>query len=87
MTYLPVLLSLAGALVGMAGALIVASRRHRAAVALGVVLVLAGVTVAAPTVVSQTAHNMVVATTTAVSGLTGAVPPAQAELVATDTTP
>jgi len=87
MTYLPVLMGLAGTMVLVAGVLIIASRRHRGCVALGVLLVITGVTVAAPTLVSGIAQRTVVATTTAFSHLTGRLPPAPAELVATDTTP
>lgn len=87
MIYLPVLMGLAGTMILVAGALIIASRRRRSFVTLGVLLAMTGVSVAAPTLVSETARTAVASTTTAFSHLTGGAPPAQAELVATDTTP
>ena len=88
MSWVPALLAVAGAMLGAAGLLILARHhhRHRVLVALGLVLVVAGVTVAAPRTVSETVGTAVSATATTLSGLRGGAPTSTSAEVAAATT-
>jgi len=81
----PALLGIAGSLVAIAGLMVIAHHRHRALIPVGVLAVLAGVTIAAPTTVAETTHTAVEATTGTVSGLLERNAPETPEIMAEDT--
>jgi hypothetical protein len=84
---LPFLLGVAGAMVVAAGILVIVNHRHRALVPVGVLAVLAGVTIAAPLTVAETARTAVEATSGTVAGLLERTGPAAPEIIATEVTP
>jgi hypothetical protein len=81
----PALLGVAGAILVLAGILVIAHHRHRALVPLGVLTVLAGVTIAAPATVAETAGTAVEATTGTVASLLERGDSAPPEIMAEDT--
>jgi hypothetical protein len=82
---LPILLGVAGAMMVAAGILVIAHHRHRALVPIGVLAVLAGVTIAAPLTVAETARTAIEATSGTVTGLLERSGTAAPEMVAIET--
>lgn len=91
--FVPAVLAVTGAILAAAGLLIIAGRRRRGFIALGALVLVAGVAIVSPPTTATTTQLAVSATTEALTGLVGgsrpdpSLEPGPGEIYAVETPP